>query len=266
MQYIVVGILVLVLVFGAAFAYAEAITSEVEAAEAYQIRIEADSAAAKAAEQLRHEQELNSYNETRKQQWLDMWASWGEDIKSVGRFAIRTLYLPVISFVLGLIILAFSVPYTGARAFNEWTMIRARIIPQQADGTLPAFIIPTSEALPMGEKMPTGWKSWTHFLQYRPNRLMFMDAATGRTQLLNTEHPTCMEELEVVRQLRLRYLVMNAMGKTALLSKNGAVASAMSQVVLEDMDGVEVLPDPTDSPKVRDFVKEVMSEIRQKES
>lgn len=233
-------------------------TNPVDEAEAFAIESKANSDAAAAAELLRHNNQVHLMDEAKKQWWANLRANITVSANKFANFFIKALYVPAVAFIAGLTVMAFILPYSFGQGGREWVLNRARILPLYKDGTSPTMIVPYND-VPIGEAWPTGWKSWTTAIQYRPNKLMLMDTATGRTQKLDVEHPTNASELEVMRQLRTRWLIVSAQKVSSLTSHKGEVADAMGHSALE-LDAGSI----KDAPEHDDYMREIMTEIKEK--
>ncbi|MBT3313267.1 MAG: hypothetical protein HN390_01505 [Anaerolineae bacterium] len=207
-------------------------------ADAYKTRMEADQAALDAKLTRSIRQADANWVDIKRDEKAAYWASIEAVAQIGGQIVTGFVYFGLIGVALSL---AWSLSYgtvETAKAYATAAWIRARIMPLDANGMRPQFLLDDVTKIPADSFL--GRIGLQHV---RETKYYLNDTLTGESGMIDVTKPASDKKMEVYRQALIHNLTLDAQKKTAVFSKTGEVAEAMGQSDIGIPDAGRVLLD-----------------------
>ena len=215
---------------------------ERDKAEAYAITIEADANAANAAQVREIARENQDWENLKRTEKAEYWASIENVAQVAGQFLTVILYAGLAAFAVAafyaLSAASVDMAKTTARAYGDFVTIRARLIaPDKNTGLRPQIMWQETPALPEPKNLIERFT----VRHIRGGKWYLHDTQSGQGFAMDESNPADKLQLEVMRQLQLTYQIAMRQERSGKKSPDGLVAAEIGQAAITLPDAGRVL-------------------------
>lgn len=156
-----------------------------------------------------------AYKAERRQYWLEVWNSAKWIVTGSFYGIVVTLAISSAAFL-----------WNFQKAASHFVLVRASLLPVQANGARPALILPKYKSL---------LQSLTYDKAFRITDTIykFVDTQTGEFTDIDIRKPATAPGLEILRQAITLYVPTHAQQKTMKFSPDGHVARAIGESIID---------------------------------